>query len=185
MDFPQLGRLKIERSSGGEKVPPQPTFLVRPEGARVHHLLAQKTLEEIIRLVIGVHDVQSRPGQRLAEESVVEAGHYSIEPAQGGTETDHLVIVVEPKLRTSQPCPSEEEVRAGTYSHHTPQVVHIDIAQHVRFAEAEVGGGEHSDVKEVVVNGNSNSIPIPLVRSEAVDSPRVRDLKVADLDRAP
>ena len=98
MDFPQLGRLEIKRLSGGEKVPPQTSFLVGPEGTGVHHLLAKETLEEIVRLVVGIHDVEPCPTQRLAKEGVVETGYHSAEPAQRRIETDHPVVIVEPKL---------------------------------------------------------------------------------------
>ena len=98
MDFPQLGGLEIRGLSSGEEVSPEASFLVRPEGTGVHHLLAEETLEEIVGLVIGVHDVESCLTQRLAEEGVVEAGYHSTESAQHGIKTDHLIVVVEPKL---------------------------------------------------------------------------------------
>ena len=81
-DFPQLGGLEIGRPSGGEKVSSKTSFLVGPKGAGVHHLLAKESVEEIIRLVVGIHDVEPGPTQRLAKESVVQAGYCGAESAQ-------------------------------------------------------------------------------------------------------
>ena len=63
MDLPQLGGLEIERPSGGEKVPPETSFLFRPEGTGVHHLPAKEAFEEVVGLVVGIHDVESSPTQ--------------------------------------------------------------------------------------------------------------------------
>jgi len=102
MDFPQLGHLEIKGSSGGEKVPPKTPFLIGPESTGVHHLLAKETFEQIIRLIVGIHDVESGPTQRLAKEGVVQAGYRSAESTQRRIETDHLIVIVEPKLQLSK-----------------------------------------------------------------------------------
>ena len=81
MDFPQLGCLEIRSLGGGEKVPPQTSFLVGPEGTGVHHFLAQERFEEVIGLVVGIYDVESCPTQRLAKEGDVKAGNVSSESA--------------------------------------------------------------------------------------------------------
>lgn len=82
MDLPQLCHLEIKGPSGGEKVSPKTPFLIRPEGTGVHHLVTKETLEQIIRLVVGIHDVESGPTQRLAKEGVVQAGYHSADSAQ-------------------------------------------------------------------------------------------------------
>jgi hypothetical protein len=63
VDFPQLSGLEVRGPSGGEKISPKTSFLIRPESTGIHHLLAKETFEEIVRLVVGVHDVESGPTQ--------------------------------------------------------------------------------------------------------------------------
>ena len=58
----------------------------------------------------------------------------------------------------------------GTYIHHSLQVVDVDVAHHVRFANTKIRGGKHPHVEEVVVDRNSDGISTLLTRSEAMDS---------------
>ena len=60
--------------------------------------------------------------------------------------------------------------RTGAYIHHSLQVVNVDVAHHVRFAEAEVRRGKHPHVKELVVNRDSDGVSTLLISSKAVDS---------------
>ena len=57
-----------------------------------------------------------------------------------------------------------------THVHQTLQVVDVDIAHHVGFANAEVRRSEHPCIKEVVVDREPDGISTFLERSEAVDS---------------
>ena len=57
-----------------------------------------------------------------------------------------------------------------TYIHHTLQVVDVDVAHHVRFADAEVRRCKHPHIEEVVVDRNSDGISTFLMRSKAMHS---------------
>lgn len=61
-------------------------------------------------------------------------------------------------------------MRNRAYIHHTLQVVDVDIAQHVRFANAKIGRGEYTHVKEIVMNSDPNGVSALLIRSKAMDS---------------
>ena len=57
-----------------------------------------------------------------------------------------------------------------TYIHHTLQVVDVDVAHHVRFADAEVRRSKHPHIEEVVVDRNSDGVSTFLMGSKAMDS---------------
>jgi hypothetical protein len=65
---------------------------------------------------------------------------------------------------------SNSATKARTHVHQALQVVDVDIAHHVGFADTEVRRSEHPCVKEVVVDREPDGVSTLLERSEAVDA---------------